>query len=101
LELAAGEVVFNQGDRGELVYVVEEGAIEIVRIRDDGTEERVNEIDPGSYFGEFSPMFGLPRSATARALRPTVVTGYGLRDFRDRFQVLRPRAVLAGGADAR
>src|SRR5690242_13936455 len=101
IELTASDVLFNQGDRGELVYVVEEGAIEILRVRDDGTEERLNEIKPGSYFGEFSPMFGLPRSATARALQPTVVTGYGLREFRDRFQVLTPGGVLAGGADAR
>lgn len=27
-------------------------------------------------------MFGLPRSATARASKPTVLTGYSLRDFR-------------------
>ena len=29
-------------------------------------------------------MFGLRRSATARARTPAVVTGYTLRDFRDR-----------------
>ena len=32
-------------------------------------------------------MFGLQRSATARAAVPSVVTGYGLRDFRDRFHL--------------
>ena len=36
-----------------------------------------------SYFGELAPMFGLRRSATARAApTPAVVTGYTLRDFR-------------------
>ncbi|MCU1430664.1 MAG: glutamine transporter ATP-binding protein [Actinomycetia bacterium] len=100
IELAAGEVLFNQGDRGALVYVVDEGAVEILRVRDDGTEERLNVVTPGSYFGEFSPMFGLPRSATARGTGPTVVTGYGLREFRDRFQLHSAARVLADAADA-
>jgi putative ABC transport system ATP-binding protein len=99
IELAAGEVLFNQGDRGELVYVVDEGAVEILRVRDDGSMETLNVVNPGSYFGEFSPMFGLPRSATARATTATVVTGYGLREFRDRFQVKSAGHILAGASD--
>ena len=43
-------------------------------------------------------MFGLQRSATARAVGPAVVTGYGLRDFRDRFHLASPK-VLADAAD--
>ena len=31
VELAAGETVFSQGDRGDLIYVIEKGAIEVVR----------------------------------------------------------------------
>jgi putative ABC transport system ATP-binding protein len=99
IELQAGETLFNQGDRGELVYVVDVGEIEIVRQRDDGTEELLNTVGPGNYFGEFSPMFGLPRSAAARANGPTVVTGYGLRQFRERFQVHSPGRMLAESAD--
>jgi putative ABC transport system ATP-binding protein len=99
VELAAGEVLFRQGDRGELVYVVDEGAVEIVRVRDDGSEERVTVIKPGDYFGEFSPMFGLPRSATARAVEASVLTSYGLREFRDRFHVDAPGRLLSGAGD--
>ena len=77
-------MLFEQGDPGDLVYVVESGEVEIFRQRDDGTDERVNEIEPGGYFGELAPMFGLRRSAGARALgSPVVVTGYNLRDFRE------------------
>jgi putative ABC transport system ATP-binding protein len=99
IELAAREVLFSQGDRGTLVYVVDDGAVEILRERDDGSEELLNVINPGSYFGEFSPMFGLPRSATARATVPTVVTSYGLRQFRDRFNVASPGRMLADASD--
>jgi putative ABC transport system ATP-binding protein len=81
--VAPGEVLFEQGDAGELVYVIESGDVEIFRVRDDGTDERVTEIHPGGYFGELAPMFGLRRAAGARALgQPVVLTGYSLRDFR-------------------
>jgi putative ABC transport system ATP-binding protein len=99
VELSADEVLFNQGDRGELVYVVEQGAVEILRVRDNGDEELLNVVRPGAYFGEFSPMFGLPRSATARAVEPSVLTSYGLREFREAFKVTTPGRMLAGATD--
>jgi putative ABC transport system ATP-binding protein len=78
-----GQMVFEQGDRSELVYTIEDGEIEIVRQRADGSEELVAVLGPGRYFGELGPLFGLQRSATARAVGHTVLTGYGARDFRD------------------
>jgi putative ABC transport system ATP-binding protein len=98
VRLEPGQVLFSQGERGDLVYTVDEGEIEIVRKRDDGTEERLALIGTGNYFGELAPMFGLQRSATARALGAAVVTGYGLRDFREKFQLASPK-VLADAAD--
>ena len=41
VRLDAGQVLFKQGQRGDLVYMVDEGQIEIVRTRDDGAEERL------------------------------------------------------------
>jgi putative ABC transport system ATP-binding protein len=84
VELAPGEVLFRQGDPGDLVYVVESGEVEIFRETADGTDERVTMIEPGGYFGELAPMFGLRRSAGARATTTVLLTGYNLRDFRDR-----------------
>ena len=85
-ELAAGDVLFRQGEWGETIYVVEHGEIEIVVERVDGTEEHRTVVPAGEYFGEFGPLFGMPRSATARARTAAVVTGYGTRDFRERVQ---------------
>jgi putative ABC transport system ATP-binding protein len=82
IEVAAGQTLFRQGDRGELVYVVESGRISIVRELADGTEEPVTVIDAGRYFGELSPMLSTPRSATARAETDAVLMAYGLTDFR-------------------
>ena len=82
-EFDSGQVVFEQGDHSDLVYTIEDGHIEIVRQRADGTEELVAVLGPGRYFGELGPLFGLRRSATAQAVEQAVLTGYTPRDFRD------------------
>ena len=86
LQIPGGEVLFRQGDPGDLVYEVESGRIEIVQEMAGGGENLLTVVEPGNYFGELAPMFGLRRSATARAAAgaPVVVTGYTLRDFRAR-----------------
>jgi putative ABC transport system ATP-binding protein len=48
LVLEAGQTVFEQGDRSDLVYVIEEGEVEIVRVRDDGAEDRLASLGAGS-----------------------------------------------------
>ena len=57
--------------------------------RADGREDLLATLGPASYFGEMGPLFGLPRSATARATEPTVVTGYSVKDFRDKLGIER------------
>jgi putative ABC transport system ATP-binding protein len=81
LELGAGEVLFEQGDRGDLVYVVEEGEIEIYQLRVDGTKELLSVIESGHYFGELGPLLGLPRSASSRARVPSRLISYPIRAF--------------------
>ncbi len=80
--LSSGELLFRQGDYGDLVYIVEEGRIEIVRERSDGRDTRVSVVTAGQYFGELGPLLRIPRSASARALGDAVVTGYTPRRFR-------------------
>jgi putative ABC transport system ATP-binding protein len=84
IDLAPGQVLFEQGDAGDLVYEVDAGTIDIVQELADGGETLLATVDPGNYFGELAPMFGLRRSATARAKTQATVTGYTLRDFRAR-----------------
>jgi putative ABC transport system ATP-binding protein len=82
VRLLSGELLFRQGDYGDLVYVVDEGRIEIARERADGRDKRVSVVSPGEYFGELGPLLRIPRSASARALGDTIVTGYTARRFR-------------------
>ena len=92
VELRAGQVLFRQGDAGDLVYEVDEGRVEIVQEMADGSEQLLAIVEAGNYFGELAPMFGLRRSATVRSVSQTgaVVTGYNLRDFRNRRGILAP-----------
>jgi len=83
IEVGAGEVIFEQGTRGELVYVIEDGRVEISRQRADGTSDPLAELGPGDYFGELGPLLGFPRSATARAITPLRLMAYNVRDFRE------------------
>ncbi len=100
VKLDAGQVLFEIGDRGELVYVVEGGEIEIYRTRADGTEEFVATIGPGNYFGELGPMFNLPRSASARARTACRLTAYPLRAFRRAFPAMATATAAAEVPDA-
>jgi putative ABC transport system ATP-binding protein len=80
--LAAGEVLFRQGQRGDLIYYVESGFLEVYGERTDGKTEVLSQVGPGNYVGELGPILNLPRSASVRAIEDTVVVGYTVRAFR-------------------
>jgi putative ABC transport system ATP-binding protein len=80
--LAAGEVLFRQGERGELIYHIESGLLEVYRELADGSSEVLAHIEAGNYVGELGPILNLPRSASVRALEDSVVIGYTVRAFR-------------------
>jgi putative ABC transport system ATP-binding protein len=84
VQLSAGEVLFEQGTMGDLIYVVSDGELEIVRELASGGEELMELVTPGDYFGEIGPVFHLPRSATVRARTDATVVGYTVRAFRER-----------------
>jgi putative ABC transport system ATP-binding protein len=76
LQLEPGEVLFLQGDASDLVYVVESGEMEIYRTSPDHGDVRLAVVGPNGYFGELGPLLNLPRSASARSLWVTTLTGY-------------------------
>jgi hypothetical protein len=61
-DYAPGEVVFEQGTRGERFYAVEAGSAEVVR---DGRS--VSVLGPGEGFGEIALLHAEVRTATVRA----------------------------------
>ncbi|MBA2541467.1 MAG: Crp/Fnr family transcriptional regulator [Deltaproteobacteria bacterium] len=63
-DFEAGAVLFEEGQPGDYMYVVQSGEIEIRR--QVGEHERVLAVlPPGEFFGEMAILNGRPRSATA------------------------------------
>ncbi len=67
-----GEVIFEEGDVGEVLYVIQSGEIELTR-RGASGRRMVARLGPGEFFGEMSVVLGETRSARAVAVRPTRV----------------------------
>jgi putative ABC transport system ATP-binding protein len=84
VHVSEGDVLFEQGTMGDLIYVVTEGEFEIVRELAGGGEELLKTAARGDYLGEIGPLFHLPRSATVRARCDATVVGYTVQAFRER-----------------
>ncbi len=70
--LQAGDTVVHQGEEGNSLFVVCEGALEVA-IQRDGRRQVVNRLVAGEVFGEMSALTGQPRSATVMAETDSVV----------------------------
>jgi CRP/FNR family transcriptional regulator, cyclic AMP receptor protein len=65
------EVIFHQGDPGNMLYIVASGAVKVVLPSPEGEEAIIATLRPGDFFGELALLDGGPHSATATALEPT------------------------------
>jgi CRP-like cAMP-binding protein len=71
--LARGQLLFTAGEPSEHLFVIRTGAIKVFLDSDRGDELVLTILEVGDLLGELSAIDGLPRSATAQALRPTEV----------------------------
>jgi CRP-like cAMP-binding protein len=68
LVFGPGEVIFNQGDPGDRLYVVQAGVVEIIATPRDGSDSRtVAYLGDGEVIGELALLTGSTRSATVKA----------------------------------
>jgi putative ABC transport system ATP-binding protein len=96
IHLKAGTVMFKQGALADLIYIVSEGELEMLRPRAGGGHEVLRVAKAGDYFGEIGPLFGLPRSATVRARTDAAVIGYSVPAFRKRLGADGARDLIEG-----
>lgn len=68
-DFKAGDVVFNERDKGDKIYLVDAGQIAIKKSIDwaQGRELIIDFCDPGDFFGEMAIIENLTRSARAEA----------------------------------
>jgi len=62
-------VLFEEGEAGDVLYIIQSGEIELTR-RGPSGQRMVARLGPGEFFGEMSVVLGESRSARAVAVRP-------------------------------
>ncbi len=80
----------RQGDVGETAYIIEEGRVEILIDKADGTTQTVATRGNGSMIGEMSLVDKAPRTATIRALEDCTLLEITAEDFARRLQGADP-----------
>ncbi|MDJ0894648.1 MAG: HlyD family type I secretion periplasmic adaptor subunit [Alphaproteobacteria bacterium] len=83
--LAAGEVIFREGDPSDCAYVVVEGSVTISKDMESGPVA-LTELAPGDVFGELGLLDGSPRSATATAKGPVTLRRIEREAFLEKIQ---------------
>jgi CRP-like cAMP-binding protein len=73
----AGQIIVTQGTPGQAFYLILSGRVEIIR---DG--QSLGAFGPGDFFGEMSLLDQAPRSATIKALEPTLCMMLSSWDFK-------------------
>ena len=77
VNLNKGQVLFNEGERGERLYIITDGKMKLGHTSSDGRESLLAVLGPGELLGELSLFDPGPRTATATALTETSLMGLG------------------------
>jgi len=64
----AGDTIFHEHDRGDALYILEEGAVRIWIYDEDVKEVTLAELKPGDFFGELAVLDRGERSSSATAI---------------------------------
>ena len=68
VDYKAGETIFNEHDRGDALYILEEGTVRIWIYDDDVKDVTLAELKPGDFFGELAVLDRGERSSSATAI---------------------------------
>lgn len=95
IELAKGDVLFREGDVPTTAFLIERGRLRITAML-DGRAVVLGDAGAGALVGEVAVLDDSPRSATATALEPCVLTAIDRNQFAERLADADPvvRALL-------
>jgi CRP/FNR family transcriptional regulator len=71
LTFKRGDMIFQDGDRGDGIYIVETGKIKVFKLSMDGKEQILHIYGPGHTFGEVPVFQGKSFPASAMTLEPS------------------------------
>jgi len=86
-EIPAGNILFKEGDNGDLFYVIAEGELEVIKAMDTKNERLIAIREKGNFIGELSLINpnGI-RMATVRSKSDAVLWQLSRRDFEETVQ---------------
>jgi NADH dehydrogenase len=84
------ETIFREGDRGDWLYVLVDGEVEVTRRVPGQGESLLRRLGPGECFGEIALVSDRPRSATVRSLTGVNVLAVDRDAFHALFSTLPP-----------
>src|SRR5205823_6828743 len=74
---AEGEVIIQQGEHGNELFIIESGEVAVTASRPGESVVEVARMGPGDFFGEMAALTGEARKATVRATRECEVLVVG------------------------
>ena len=81
--------IFSEGEKGIIAYVIESGLVEIYTIK-KGKHVVLGILTPGQLFGEMALIDDEPRTATAIAIKDTVLTIISRKQLIERLKNTEP-----------
>ena len=81
LQLPRGELLIQQGEAGDALYVLVNGRLRVYIKQPDGIEVAVGEVMPGETVGEMAILTNEMRSATVRAIRDSELVVFSKQVF--------------------
>ena len=97
-----GQAVFNDGDHGDCLYLVQSGRLDVQVTTMDGHTISLRVIQPGEFFGELALLKRVKRMGTVTALTRTsmmIIDALDFENLLDRDATLRER-ILRCWSDA-
>lgn len=73
-----GHVIFNEGDAGDLMYVIKRGKVQVIR-----GQAEIAQLEDGAFFGEMALVSDEPRNATIKTLTELEVMTLAKGDFKN------------------
>jgi len=81
IELAPDNILFNEKDQGDALFIVMSGSIKIVKQNDNAPSTVIAELISGDSFGELEFLTAVPRNASAEAESEAHVLRFPSRDL--------------------
>jgi CRP-like cAMP-binding protein len=86
----AGKTFIEQGQQGQAMYLLMDGAVEVKRVDDVDSHVEVRELRAGELFGLLSLIGDMPASATCTAKEPATVAALPREAFQRLFDTAAP-----------